>query len=149
MGNEVPWSKRSFQLVQQRVVAQGATTTCGDLRNRDARSAERLFHRVRLRNTRTGEGPPQRFFRTLILATIPWFIAYAFFEAIPDTADRVEINWMTFPFHVFPLQLFLATAAAGALEASSKRPIKRAGARLTIIVWILILGHIVITAWTL
>ena len=92
---------------------------------------------------------PQRFFRALILATIPWFIAYALFDVIHGTVDRAEINWMTLPFLVFPLQLFLATAAAAALEASSKRSIKRSGARLTIIVWILILGHMIITAWTL
>lgn len=93
--------------------------------------------------------PPQRLFRTLILATIPWFSAYWFFDALHDTADRAKLNWMTLPFLVIPIQLILATTAAASLEASSTRPMKRIGAVLTIIVWILILGHIVITAWTL
>lgn len=93
--------------------------------------------------------PPQRFFRTLILATIPWFVAYFFFDVIHDTLDRVKINWLTGPFLALPLQLILAMTAVGALEASSMRPMKRLGAGLTIIVWVLILGHIVITAWTL
>ncbi len=93
--------------------------------------------------------PPQRFFRTLILATTPWFIAYPISDAIHETLDRVELNWATFPFLAFSLQLFLALAAASALEASETRFIKRLGAALTIVVWIMILGHIAITAWTL
>ena len=93
--------------------------------------------------------PPQRFFRTLILATIPWFIAYIYFDAIHDTVDRVKVNWMTIPFLAIPLQLVLVIAAEIALEASSKRERKRFGAVLTVIVWILILGHIVITVGTL
>ena len=93
--------------------------------------------------------PPQRFFRAIIVATIPWFIAYFFFDAIHDTLDRAEINWMTLPFLVIPIQLVLATTAVSALEASSTRAVKRFGAVLAIIVWILILGHMIITAWTL
>ena len=85
----------------------------------------------------------------LILATIPWFIAYFFLDVIHDTTDRAEISWMTLPFLAIPIQLILATTAAAALEASSTRTMKRLGAVLAIIVWILILGHILITAWTL
>ena len=94
--------------------------------------------------------PPQRLFRTLLLATVPWFVAYIFVDAIHDTLDRVEDNWLTLPFLAFfPLHLVTATMAVGALEASSSRRMKQFGAGLTIIVWFLILGHIVITAWTL
>ena len=93
--------------------------------------------------------PPQRFFRALILATIPWFIAYFFLDVIHDTTDRAEISWLTLPILAIPIQLILATTAAAALEASSTRPMKRLGAVLAIIVWILILGHMMITVWTL
>ena len=93
--------------------------------------------------------PPQRFFRALSLATIPWFIAYFFVDAIHDTTDRVKISWMTLPFlHILP-QLILAIVAIAELEASSKRSTKRFGAVLAVIAWILILGHIAITAGTL
>lgn len=88
-------------------------------------------------------------FRTLNLATILWFIAYLFFDAIHDTTDRAETSWATVPFLAVPLHVVLAAVAAGALEGSSRRSMKRFGAGLTIIVWILILGHIVITTWTL
>lgn len=93
--------------------------------------------------------PPQRFFRTLCLATIPWFMAYFFIDAIRGTLGRVEFHWVTILFLAIPIQLFLAALAASALEASSKRWIKRFGAVLAVIVWILILGHIAITAATL
>ena len=93
--------------------------------------------------------PPQRFFRALSLATIPWFIAYFFVDAIHDTTDRVRISWVTLPFLAIPLQLILAMLAVGMLEASSKRSTKRFGAVLAVIAWILILGHIAITAGTL
>ncbi len=93
--------------------------------------------------------PPHSVFRVFILATIPWFIAYCWVDAIHDTLDRIKPSWATFPFLFFPLQLVLATAAASALEASSMRSMKRFGAVLTFIVWILILGHIVITLRTL
>ena len=92
---------------------------------------------------------PQRLFRTLILATVPWFIAYIFVDAIHDTLDRTKVNWLTLPFLAFPLQFIMAMMAFGALEASSSRAMKKFGAGLTIIVWFLVLGHIVITAWTL
>lgn len=93
--------------------------------------------------------PPQRFFRPLIFATIPWFIAYFFVHPIHDTADRATISWVTSLFLAMPLQLVLASVAVMALEAASERSLKRFGAVLTVILWILILGHIAITVWTL
>ncbi len=93
--------------------------------------------------------PPQKLFRALILATIPWCIAYIFVDAIHGTPDRANAGWATYPFLLVPLQLVLAMVAAGALEASSKRAMKRFGAVLTVIVWFLILGHIAITIATL
>ncbi len=92
--------------------------------------------------------PPQRSFRALSLATIPWFIAYFLVDAIHDTLDHVKLSWVTLLFLAIPLQLILATLAIGALEASSKRWMKRFGAVLAIIVWILILGHIALTVGT-
>ncbi len=93
--------------------------------------------------------PLRRFFRILLLATIPWFIAYVFVDEIRGTVDRVEVNWLTGPFLLFPLQLLLAAAAAGTLEARAERSVKRFGARLTVILWALILGHTAITVLTL
>ncbi len=93
--------------------------------------------------------PPQRFFRALILATIPWFIAYVFSDAIHNTTDRAELSMLTAPFLILPLHLVLLALAAGSLEASSTREVKRVGAVLVIVVWMLILGHIAITVWTL
>lgn len=92
---------------------------------------------------------PQKNFRRLILATIPWFIAYFFVDVIHDTADRVRITWWMIPFLAVPIQLILAITAAEGLKASSKRSTKQFGAALTIIVWILILGHIALTLGTL
>jgi hypothetical protein len=93
--------------------------------------------------------PPQKFYRTLILATIPWFVAYFFVDAIHDTLDRVEPTWLTMPFVVIQIQIALVVLAEGSLEASSTRAIKRFGAVLTIVLWFLILGHIAITLGTL
>ncbi len=93
--------------------------------------------------------PPQRFFRALILATIPWFIAYFIVDGISDTLDRVRTSWLTLPFLAIPLQLLVGGAASLALEARSERWMKRLGAVLTVILWIQILGHIAITLWTL
>ncbi len=95
--------------------------------------------------------PSQQYFRILILATIPWFIAYIFADVIHDTTDRIPLSWMIplLPFLFFPLHLILACTAISALEIKSLRSKKRFGARLTIILWILILGHALITVWSL
>ena len=93
--------------------------------------------------------PPQTIFRTLIIATIPWFIAYVFVDAIHNTGDRIKVSWVTIPFLDVPLQFVLAWVAASALEAHLKRSMKRFGATLAVIVWILIFGHIAITVATL
>ncbi len=93
--------------------------------------------------------PPQRFFRVLLLATIPWGIAYVFVDAIHETLRRVDMHWAAIPFLAIPLQLAVAMVASWNLEVSSTRAKKRSGAVFTIILWFLILGHVVITVATL
>jgi hypothetical protein len=93
--------------------------------------------------------PPQKFYRTLILATIPWFLAYAFVAEIRGTIDRVDLTWLTMPFVVIQIHFALVMIADGSLHAKSSRGIKRFGAVLTIVLWFLILGHIAITVGTL
>ena len=91
---------------------------------------------------------PDRLFRTLILATIPWFIAYLLFDSIHTTTDRIKISFLAFPFLAFPLHLMLTVFAFRALDPKSRRRMKKFGAALTILVWFLILGHIAMSVLT-